>query len=799
MPAGLVPVNARLKAPRRTGRLLACVLMAAAVLVASLEFGLLPGRLGQQTAAAQTPTTIIPPSFTQGTPNPCPTTPVQWSPAPTDGNNLTASECVLALPACPVSPVKPPELMWLSVPAAHTTIAFPTLATVPPVVVAGLDLYPEFCEERFTKAANQAHYDDCIALTGYIVMPYNDGGDACRVLTPIACPGPFTVGTKSVGLHRSGSQSCRAVQRRGWTCAAGYLPSNTFNSCYLRPSVGTGPHPACEQGAPDFPLLDCARYVDEDFLANPASVACATDYPTDTDQRTGTGYPTGTPVPGGRAFSLRDYSRTGPSSHHWCEFDTAALDADCHRTGGSATSCTATYAACLKRSSKTGGCNRVAETIRCRAHQAAFAQNALTDSQVREQGCDPCQTLPFSAAPAACSHWTTTRTGVSRTLQRIMNVGEDFAFASRYCTGVNTAADLANNATCRQQPVCADPPKGRVDWASRHHSALAVAQVPVVVRIEDIPIETRTEGTVSFDYRTPGQVNRDWYNLMHFTDATAGGLPTRLTTFSEADPNGRYTRASGFDGRVTSECTTRFAPVFNLKIEELWPDHSRDEIEALFGTGSLAWWPTDVTRQKELTAARGLGWWADLTTAERDERQALLTTEVECARHDYRTCDWLPPRPGYFKLVGVGAWQMTLSSARQVRDGWTVFAILGSEGNRGALNDPNMLQRVRAELGAVGRSAADIGLKPDASEARLDLHGDDPRKCNANMNPHQLARCPRDHEALFTQLHAATSSCSSIDIRILCSSGDVGNVTRTDPVGVIVHEVRVSTVAPSRP
>ena len=63
--------------------------------------------------------------------------------------------------------------------------------------------------------------------------------------------------------------------------------------------------------------------------------------------------------------------------------------------------------------------------------------------------------------------------------------------------------------------------------------------------------------------------------------------------------------------------------------------------------------------------------------------------------------------------------------------------------------------------------------------------------------------CPSigSRSELFAEDHAATSRCpqpSNARVRCLGTSYDNYNYTETEPVGVIVHEVRVNTVMPSR-
>ena len=803
-------------ARRPARRLAALLVVAAATLAAPLGGGLIPGPaqpvLGERSASAQpttttttptttttttpttTTTTTPPSSYVAGTPDPCPTVPVPWSPRAGDPDFATATECVLLLPACPESPLNhlrggTVEFMQLSVPTALSkmprTAGGLGVAPLPDVTDPDFHLYPEFCEERVLQPATptlaaSTLFDACKNLTGFAVMSYTDGGDdGCRVLAPTACP---------AGMHRSGSQSCRAVQRRSWKCGtAGYLPSNAYNSCYLPAARPTSNHPACDTGAPYFPIGDCARYVDADYLLTPADIDCATDYPT------------GTPVlTGGHPFEMSDNTRSGPAADHWCEFDTAALRADCHRTRPAA-SCKMAPATCLKRVSRTGGCDRTATTIRCRAHQAAFAQGDMTDTEVRAAGCEPCASLPFSAAAAHCPQLAAGRAlSSSDRREQILRVALDWPhaaaresisdddytdadYAHGRCAAVQSAAlharaaALARSGTCRSIPVCSDPPRGRVTYVSEHHSTLAVVNSPVVVTIADVPVVQGREPTLRYFPRGPLRTFSGRY--LHYADAVDGDPVPRVKTFRKADESRAYTGAAELvhDNYRGSECTARLAPLFTVVVTELWPDNPADhmQIRALFGGTTLDWWGNlNESQRKARTAARGLAWYPDITTDDEKQRRAdALTTEVQCARNGYRTCDWFASRSGYFVLIGVGAWEMERSN---VRDWWPDHAM---QQVRDALAVAGGQAQARGVLGSIGVQPARVGLDDVGSVL--------------SVRPLET-----DRELLFTEDWAGRSACDAIDIRVSCLTGyTVAHVTETEPVGVIVHEVRTRTVA----
>lgn len=809
--------------PRPAVRLLAAASLGLVTLISPLESGLLPGRLGDllepQTAAAQT---IPAPSFAPGTPDPCPTRHSPWRPAAGDSDYGTASECTLELPACPESPLVSGTFMRLSVPAPHTTAAFVGRADpFPPV--DGLALYPEFCEERVRQADYNARYDVCEDLTGYAVMGYDDGGPACRVLTPMDCP---------AGMHRSGAQFCRAVQRRRWTCdtAAGYLPSNAFNSCYLESDQTNATHPPCGPGSPDFPVSDCESYVDRDFLMSPGSLDCATAFDTRTPHPA---------MPEAPSVEFRDPQQlNGPARAHWCEYDRAVLNADCHRTDGTAATdnCQTEQAVCIKRASRTGGCDRVAATIHCRALQAAFAQGVVTDaSDVSDEGCNPCPSLPFSMAPAPanCPQQVRVRyTGSPPRGEVIMRIGldwpsqsgeqitdADFAIAAQECEPVRTSAleaaaeTLKNTGSCRDIPVCADPPRGGLSYTSEHHSGQAVVNSPVVVQVKDVPVVQHQQPSVSFLYPRTASVADDFFaqNVwsLHYADATPDLLTPRVQTFSKADETRPYASVSELVSATYPhygyECAARVDPLFNVVAVELWPDRDADEIKQLFGDDALHWWEgdpdnadvngLDPAQQRARVAARGIAWYPTATPDQLAERARELTTEVQCVHvGDRRTCHWVPSRSGYYKLTGVGAWELTRTGGgRQWQDAYVLVHSLER-----ALQNPLIQFRVRQLLASTGLAPAAIGLKEVGGNLSAVLDSDDLGLDAACLADPDL--CFPDREPLFTEELAAAAACPELDLRTKCEvSLGVANLTETEPVGVIVNEVRVITVTSSQP
>ena len=60
---------------------------------------------------------------------------------------------------------------------------------------------------------------------------------------------------------------------------------------------------------------------------------------------------------------------------------------------------------------------------------------------------------------------------------------------------------------------------------------------------------------------------------------------------------------------------------------------------------------------------------------------------------------------------------------------------------------------------------------------------------------------PADDAVLFNEDHAATAACRTRDFRVSCTAGVIagygtGNYTETEPIGILVHEIRVGTMMP---
>ena len=733
-----------------------------------------------------------------GTPNNCPATPVLWDPQPGDSDFLTAPECILELPACPESPLVSGQYMRLSVPPAGLATEFPDLDAlytdaIEYPLIPGMDRYPEFCEERVLRSVDPVVHAACTAVTGYTVLSYS-GGDGCRLLYPITC---------AAGLHRDGSATCRAVQRRTWTCAAGYIPRNEFNTCYQAPTYSGTTHPACEAGAPEFLVMDCEAYAAQDFIHNSASINCATRYLTDTPARHADGTQA---VSGAPTVTLQLNYKSGPSSDYWCAFDARYLTVACHRTDITPAECsTASMALCLKRASATGGCNVIVDTIRCRALEAAFAQQPTitTISEVRAQGCAPCLLLPFTSIPAQCQLTPSapTRPRSDTRPEQILSVMGDFAVDIGACQDVMTPDDLANDAACNSIAICADPPRGRIDWTSSHFSHLAVINSPILVQFLDIPLRNRESRLMYYSWRRSDPIYRAYDRTPQFIDAS--GHASRFRTFSQVDQSTQFNNVAAM---ITAECRIGADPYLNVVVEELWPDNDQAAIRQLFGTDALAWWTSlSTTEQEQRTLSRGLGLLSTPPTAdELRARSDQLTTRIHCNLAGGRACRWTPTRPGFYRLKGVGAWLISRSGRRQwgtnyrsnfldALDHHLQSETLPYDGNCAPLphwnNSPDNELRMK-DKDCIRSDILDHTDVTALSEVGLrnDLSG--------------VLPYPTDDAALFNEDYAAMAGCRTWDFRVSCTGGSIagygtGNYTETESIGIIVHEVRVSTVMPN--
>ena len=739
--------------PRRRllPRVLLWVALAAIGVLTPVEPAFLPAPLDSLAATspvlAQGTTAVV-----DGTGGGCRTSPTQWFPS-SDG-----SECQLDMAPCSRDPIPNMGGAVLSLSARYPD-------------TDGLNLveYPGFCEFRVLEGQDAVRYAACQAMTGFAVVEHDvdrivngalQPDELCRLLQPAACPAGVRIDV----------DNCRAIERRPWSCPSGYKQMNEYKWCYRPPQQFTATvHPACGDGAPDFVAQSCADYVGDDFDQLPALVDCVTHYPTAN--------------PPNATTALAPNAPTGASRDYWCQFNAAYLNVDCHGT----TACAPSMALCLKRSTQTGGCSAIANTIRCRALEADHQADPdlLTASEVRREGCQPCVVLPFSPVPPNCPDDLSAEVQVSPLASHfaVLRARADYNPFTSFCD-----PDSNGNipASCLSQPQCADPARGRVTWSSTHFSQVAVVNAPVILSMRDIPSELRP-ANFRFDTATGMLVARR--AVFPYPVSPAGGFGYSMARFGPVDPAHRGLDSVSELVGNTGECLFGSAsnlivwavPQFRMTIRELWPDSPSDlaDINSLLGPEALDWWrdlaTQSVTAQKDRTLERGLGYWPDLSVADQESRVEELTQEVDCNHALPVWCRWEPSRTGYFEVTGSAAWFTT----RWIRGGRRILSAASARNINTYLSNPANRGAVAAQLASWGATPEDVGLADDLSGV-LPLHGlnNDTRYSGT--------------ESRF--------SCGGTDIRVYCTSGGSGtiaNYTETDPIGIAVHEVRVATRTPN--
>lgn len=670
-----------------------------------------------------------------GSPDPCPT---HLQP------NADGSLCVRTRSACPEHPYQTGSYLQPSTD------------------------FPDFCEETVWLSADPTSYQDCTTLlTGYVIKQVVRGGDqGCRMIRPTQC---------AQNMHRTGVNTCEQVQRRTWSCPTG-TPTNRFNDCYQQPADYVPPHPACVAGAPDFAISSCVDYVSQDFERAPAPGQCG-NFDT------------------GGSPRLRN-----AGNPHWCEFDAEYLDVDCH--GSSATCATATSTAfCIMRASATGGCSAIANTLRCRDLQAGYRDGSRTAEYVYLQGCTPCVVLPFSPTPTGCPPdlWANPRLSGEPRLE-------------------STHQRRSDSRPISWSPSrCTDPPRGRLVWESSHHAGFAIVNSPVILRVTDIPITARRHEYISVSFRPPPHNDvrflpfRGHTSQRYFEYADSAPGDPIVRTWPTFDDTLRFTEVDRIVGAArvrpgssnfynTGPCLIREPPDFRVRVEELWPDSDASDITALFGSDALNWWPTDQALQRERTEARGLNYVGHLTAthpdrvAELARRANELTQVVRCNYSTDVWCNWRPTRPGYYRLVAAGAWYLDklgrnrgwLQTSSMTRLDNALAAMYNDPANRDGdcIRDPgdpsySDYDCLKEDLDAISDlSYSQAGLLPDLSG---------------------LITVTQTDEWLYTPAAGPDVRCPPRDMRVDCAGGrESSNYTETEPIGILVHEVRVSTVAPDR-
>lgn len=614
--------------------------------------------------------------------------------------------------------------------------------------------YPEFCEFSVTNV--ETNYSDCTAATGVVV---EDDGLTCRIIQNAICPSGV----------RISPTVCKTVQRRKWTCPLDYVPRNEFNTCYKTPTgVYIGTHPACGAGAPTPLILECAEYVGNDFVQNPTLVPCS-------------GFD-----PVGHQFTFN----LVVSTDYWCTYDSNLVDIDCHAPSPP---CAQASALCLKRASQTGGCSVVSKTIACRALQSQFAAGTVQLEVIRAANCEPCVILPFQPIPTACPEDLTDEPQQeSRSRKRnaafeaILREERDIQVGDSNCVRVvggiiwpiryPGGEPLADHPNCESlQSTCPNPSPGRLTWASSHFSQIAVVNSPVAIAINDVPTTYHEQ-----DYydRWRSNLTAKSQTYAEYPNPDPGSFDSFLRIWEDIDDTVTYTSVVNM-AASSKECILYYLPLFKMTVQELWPDNPSDflEIQDLFGADSLGWWtdiPTDEEKKRR-TQAQGVEWWPDLTAAEQVERTEMRQIiSCDSSDDDLAWCRWQSAKPGYYKLTGAGSWVLRSSGIRTwiSNQNWTDLnnAAIGFSSQRRT--------RLLNQINGWGLSPEDFGFNSTLTAA-LPLP--------AGRNP----------ETLFTT-RAFQARCPPVDLRVVCTYPDeTGNYVETEPIGIMVHEMRVSTVTPS--
>ena len=773
MPQGLAPVTRYLRSGLVFRRLLACLVLASATLLAPLESGILPDPLdhltAQSRARAQTPSVV------DGNPNACP-----------DGFDaaIDSSLCRVERPACPYSPYN----------TIRGDIRF----------MDGSTEYPEFCEETVYAGPEPEAYALCAgdptdrdlpSLPGYAVE-LNPAAQACRALQVRTC---------EVG-SRTHLNWCRATIRRSWTCREGQIPLNQYPKCRAVADDSPDTDPVCTGLQDHFIVVSCEDYIGNDFTA---SGDCDSYGATDPWEM--------------RAVSANSY---------WCEFNQALLRAGCHGTSPPDDECQESWATCLKRASRIGGCDGIARALLCRSVQADYRAEAETlmaasnppgsdvsdlarrADSARRQGCEPCQALPFEPVPDHCPEdrvavpaYTTLRSNKILAFQhQVLEHGLDIPETAG-CEYLASYDPQIMTPECLARPrLCASPPPGSAVWSSTHYSGLAVVNSSVVVQVQDVPVNDRP---VPRRYPSFNIFNDDLrearnHNLLIDSVALFPGDPRNLmrTSKSGTNPAREYDDVA-WVGNLAHKCVVSGLPAFRLIVEEFWPDKEddKDAITELFGAHSLDWWEaiTDEKEKRNRTLARGQPYWPDLTTGDqRRARDERLLTKIDCnvERGVASWCRWDPERSGYFRLKVAGAWR-TLArggrSWRSARDLTRLRAVVQGLDEEQKVTARRNLQVLGCGLGQPIEPTCDV-LTPGAlgvTDDFTDLRATGPGGGWDEFDLDYLYQLAGDHHRY-----------GGLDLRVThkdpFAPPTIFKYSETQSFRIQVHDVRVHTVAPSR-
>ena len=727
-----------------------------------------------------------------GTPSPCTVG------QPSNSNeqvDINGPLCILKVTACPYDPVHYDPDRPGEYPRLRPSTEFnPEVRDVDERLIG---IYAGFCEARHFSKDTPDTYEVCTdpeKTKGFIVrthvmerptdeenLPVIDevSGNPvvhrlCRIVYPASCP---------VGSHDE-PYGCRAVSRRAWSCPDNYFPRNEFNTCYRPLDPPSGSHPACS-APPTLVAMRCDDYAGTDYTSSPDCNS----------------FETGGPTPELRATA----------DAYWCEFDASRLRVACHGPPP-VDGCAPEWRSCLKRASETGGCNGIAETIRCRGLQAEFdasRDKAAKAEEVRAEGCQPCVLLPFEPTPTDCPRDTydePTRPpqAFRASFELTHELKASYYSGSQECLAFRKdQEDASKREKCLQRLVlCADPPTGSLQWASGHTSGLAVVNSPVVLTVEGIATRViKVAGLSDSSGLETEEARNRGYNLLAFPGDS--GDVIRRWSIPAATSSLRGVNNLVLGGRGMCYYSGRdYNPLFRVVVEELWPDRRehRQEIESLFGEDSLEWWKQlSRPEKRQRTLARGLKYWPDLKTArgkanQKEYREDNLVSEVDCnwsraaSYGDQIWCRWTPTHPGYYRLTAASAWRSQHVSGITTRNSLTAHWSRRDEQRAKdpilqALKNPTTQAEIRTILNNENLKPADVGLNPELTDY-LPLTAGDPRQSereSAQESPYATpaARCP------------------SRDFRFFCGGSSASaNYTVSEPIGIAVHEVRVATRTP---
>lgn len=632
--------------------------------------------------------------------------------------------------------------------------------------------FPDFCEVTVLESADASMYAACVDIPGYVTHETITLTDKeCRIIAPSQC---------SPGQHRVEFDTCLRVRRQTWSCPADTFPRNQYNSCYDPPAT-TASNLACATSAPDFPIETCEEYVGEDYVRNPAdpTLAC------------GTAFPTGDP-----SSALQDHT----ANQYWCRYDTSFLNVDCHATGAT---CTASYAYCIKRASRTGGCDVVADTIRCRGWQADYLDTSLTVSadDVFQQGCTPCVVLPFESVSAQCAGTGTLHQEPSRAsnlrIEWAHTYKVDFYESDRLCVHQAHVTGTMTNF-CRQRVRCTDPPHGRLVWDSSHHSGFAIVNSPIILHVVDVPDTEQAVHLLQPMSRASIIMLRTITQYVHSDTSLADPI---IRTWTGADPTRDYDTVDHIT--YFGECVVRARPEFRIIVEELWPDQDEAAIEDLFGPSALDWWtPLGSAARQQHTEARGFQYVVGMSSTDLDselERRASLNEEIRCNYGTNTWCRWTPSRSGYYRLTAAGGWYLQgYFGRRHWRPNTHVQSLerflqnTVTAGNDDCpFSEGQRLSRGRDYDCIMDYLQNTMLMTPQ--EAGL-AHDPITKTFTGLLRPHP----PQSNEWLYSDAAGENYRCPPRDIRVSCGSGINGiNYTQSAPIGILIHEVRVGTVMPS--